>query len=74
VNITVIQVNDYIVVLQPETELMHFTPMLNTWTGNVTLTTEMYFNTTCYLRLIYYYNFTSGIIGALHLYTTIKAH
>ena len=74
VNITVIQVNDYIVVLQPETELMHFTPMLNTWTGNVTLTTEMYFNTTCYLRLIYYYNFTSGAIGALHLYTTIKAH
>ncbi|MEM2197322.1 MAG: hypothetical protein QXE63_04665 [Zestosphaera sp.] len=73
VNITVVQVNDYIAVLQPETELMHFTPELYTWTGNVTLITEMYFNTTCYLKLIYYYNFTSGIVGALHFNMAIKA-
>lgn len=66
INLKIIQQDNYIVTLQPETELMIFTPQPTLWAGNLTMKTELYFSTTCYLSLRFYYNFTAGVVGILN--------
>lgn len=64
-NATIQQVDGVVFIVYPESERLVFTPTPTGWVGNVTSRAELYYGSECDLVVLFYYNYSSGVVGIL---------